>query len=236
MNTSSAHDTLWQRMRRHLTWLFTPPHATNWQPSKALGIQPMAMPERPGLPPWAGRSLLEITPVRMPAVPTSQPKQPSTSRKPLGARKRALIAAYCREHGIPLPWEQQPKRLPPGKLRDIYKGTVADISTVPMPPDTDERDPSLVTVGDVAVTTPPQHNPLALTGAFADLLRPPENAWLNSPRTGMLAGPEIAQEIRAALFNIEPEECAPEQKDPDATEKSQALLKLRYCEHKPGSE
>ncbi|MGH2479441.1 MAG: hypothetical protein ACRDHW_07290, partial [Ktedonobacteraceae bacterium] len=153
MNTpQSAHENLWQRMRRCLAhWLWSPLPTSNWQASKTWGIDPVSLLEKPGLPPWGSRPLLEITPVRLPAV--------SVNTSPMMLQVRQLSIrqrAYCRQCGIPLPPAlpapapaPKPTRLPLEQRREILRKVYAEISTV----------------------TP---------SALAELPRPQEDAWLNS--------------------------------------------------------
>lgn len=183
----SAHESLWQRLRRHFNWLFAPPYATSWQPSKVLGIQPMAMPERPGLPPWAGRPLLEITPVSMPAV--QRIPAPALPISPI--RERALSHGWSHDPRLD---KKTPKktRLTQEERADILRGVYSDLETVPSPTEPG-RDPALVTIGDERTDAPEQHNPLALTGAAVDLFAPANEEWLtNEPRETTHALDELA--------------------------------------------
>lgn len=181
MNTShSAHESLWQRLRRHLTWLFTPPHATNWQPSKALGIQPVAMPEKPGLPPWAGRPLFEITPVSMPAVHPPLPLQEIARDKfeECGTNPKPGTFARLVDQAI---------RARTGEVPKLAQKPLPECETLPL-----ADDPALQTIQDERPDVPLKPNPMALTGFAANLMAPSSNSdWLNSP----LPRPDIWGEV-----------------------------------------
>ena len=163
MNTS-AHMSLWQRFRQWAAqpWLF-------WAYNQ--GCQDERRRQHSGeMPPvpatslaW-GRQLLQMTPISVPAV------QKSTYTP------GALTRAYHRAHSEDAQATKK-TRMTPEERRDALRNVFSDIETIPAPQDID---PALVTIGDIPLSEPAQHNPLALTGLAADLFGTENDAWLSS--------------------------------------------------------
>lgn len=168
MNTS-AHMSLWQRFCRRcaqpwLLWAFNQGCQYERRRAQAYTL--------------ATRQVLPMTPISVPVV--QQPEPTTTSGFNLARRQQDI----AKKNGVTLP---PPKtkpapgpapRLPEKQRREILRDVFSDIETVPASP---EIDPALMTVGDLPLSEPVQHNPLVLTGVGADLFGTAEHDdWLTS--------------------------------------------------------
>lgn len=167
MNTS-AHVSLWQRFCRRcaqpwLLWAFNQGCQYERRRAQAYTL--------------ATRQVLPMTPISVPVV--QQPEPTTTSGFNLARRQQDI----AKKNGVTLP---PPKtkpapgpapRLPEKQRREILRNVFSDIETIPAPQDID---PALVTIGDIPLSEPAQHNPLALTGLAADLFGTENDAWLSS--------------------------------------------------------
>lgn len=175
MNTS-AHESFWRRVRRHLAHLlWLPLPASDWQASNIWDIQPVAQPEKPGLPPWANRPLLEITPISMPVVQKSA--APVLPISPMRARALSHGWSYDPRTQAASKPPRMPKEQREAILDVVKRNVFSDVETLPASP---EIDPALVTIGDIPQSEPAQYNPLALTGVAADLFGTENDVWLTS--------------------------------------------------------
>ena len=167
MNTS-AHMTLWQRFCRRcaqpwLLWAFNQGCQYERRRAQAYTL--------------ASRQPLSMTPISVPVV---QPEPTPVSSFDLARRQQEI----AQKHGVTLLPPPKPKpapgpapRLPEKQRREILRDVFSDIETVPAP---QEIDPALMTLGDIPLAEPAQHNPMALDGFAADLFGTENDAWLSS--------------------------------------------------------